>query len=676
MAEITRVHSDDPNQGDPQAPNAPNDEPLPVEEGIDSSGRPETQPIFLQEYWRGVGEPEPLPQVPAEETGGFEARPSTADLPALDGLLDFESEEGRDPSMSAIKSLSEFEAAFPSLPEGMIRLPDSGPDQDNDAKGDDDDGDGDGDGVGVGVGVGEEEDDETVPIPVTSGDDGERAASGNPAEVEDTGTFNPLGVKTTEAGNLNRLTEEASVDGLGELDAKSTHRFTGPLFSDEGATNLWEFAEKGIEGAGDGDGQIIADRYVTVGDLGAGGMARIIKVRHLNLGKEFALKIIHDDLSSDYQMRKIFIREARVASLMNHPSIVAVTDFGVDPNLGAYIVMEYLKGETLHDRLEREGRLRLPLAMDIGLQVAEALHYMHQQNIIHCDIKPENIFLSQPPKEMRRGAVVKLIDFGLSRREAMGAQLASSEVGGTPDFMAPEQIKGLAPQPSMDIYALGMLLYEMIAGEAAFMGSLEEVIAAQLNKPPDPPSTRMDEPLDESVDQLLLKALMKRPEDRQPSMGQVIFELRTVMDMLGIRSSRRRRAAVDRSHGREAGEGAKSEPRRDEAAMVFDHCPCPLFRIDTEPKILVANEAFCQFLGIPTVGEAVGMPLDETRLGHLYPTLRMEVLDAAMNKVALQRMLSFEKEGVRAVQVMLWLVPELDEAAGQTTFAGIITPIS
>ncbi len=644
------MHSDEPQQGDPQAPGAPKDEPLTVEEGTDAPRRQETQPIFLQEYWQKVGEAEPLPlpQVPAGESGGIVARPSTAELPALDGLLDFESEEGREPSASAIRSLSEFEAAFPSLPEGKLPLPESGPDHDEDPQ---------------------------APPPLTDAD-GVRAKSSYPSDPKRTTKFNPLAVKATAPSEVDRLARSASGDDLSEMDALSTYRFKGPLISEDGATNLWDFAEKAIQKANEEEGEIIADRYQIMGDIGAGGMARIIKVRHVNLGKEFALKIIHDDLSSDYQMQKIFIREARVASLMNHPSIVAVTDFGVDPKLGAYIVMEYLKGETLDARVEREGRLRLSLAMDIGLQVAEALHYMHQQNIIHCDIKPENIFLSEAPKELRRRVVVKLIDFGLSRREAMGAQLASSEVGGTPDFMSPEQIKGLAPQPSMDIYALGMLLYEMISGEVAFSGSLQEVINAQINQEPDPPSSRMDEPLDESVDQFICKALRKQPEDRQPSMGQVIFEMRTVMEMLGIQSSRRRRAAVDRSHARDAGDGSKPEKLRLEAAMVFDHCPCPLFRIDTEPKVLVANEAFCQFLGIPSVDEAIGVPLDETRLGHLYPNMRMEVLDAAVNKATVQRLLSFEKAGVRAVQVMLWLVPEFNEAEDETTFAGIITPLS
>jgi len=613
---------------------------------MDASPRAETQPIFLQEYWQGVGGPQPLPKPEDAGAGFMSAHPSSAELPALEGLLDFESPEDRNPSISAVTSLSEFEAAFPSLPEGGLRLPDSS--------------------LVTGEIRAEDLEDLEDIQPIST----------YPSDPKRTTKFHAVAVRETKVAGLDPSVVDPSLESFSELDAKSTYRFTGPLVSEDGSTNLWDFADKAIKAGHEGDGQVISDRYQTLGDLGAGGMARIIKVRHLNLGKEFALKIIHDDLSSDYQMRKIFIREARVASLMNHPNIVAVTDFGVDPKLGAYIVMEYLKGETLHDRLGREGRLRLPLAMDIGLQVAEALHYMHQQNIIHCDIKPENIFLSQPPKEMRRGAVVKLIDFGLSRREAMGAQLASSEVGGTPDFMAPEQIKGLAPQPSMDIYALGMLLYEMIAGEAAFSGSLQEVIAAQLEKTPDPPSARMDEPLDESVDQLILKALQKRPEDRQPSMGQVIFELRTVMDMLGIQSTRRRRAAVGRASLKEVGEVSKLDQRRAEAAMVFDHCPCPLFRIDTEPKILVANEAFCQFLGIAGVEEAVGMALDQTRLGRLYPNLRMEVLDAAVKKISLQRMLSFDKAGMRAVQVMLWLVPEFDEAAGEITFAGMIAPLS
>jgi len=480
-------------------------------------------------------------------------------------------------------------------------------------------------------------------------------------------------LEAMDAGNVGDLGDTGDTGDTGDatngIDVKATSQFQSLVLSDDTDTNIWDFSSGGMRPAtAEGTDEIVGERYRIIAPLATGGMARIHLVRHLNLGKEFALKIIHSDLSSDAQMRKNFIREARVSSLLEHPNIVQVTDFGVDTRHGAYIVMELLRGESLHDRLCRERRLRLHLALDIALQVAEALHYMHQQNIIHCDIKPENIFLAEPPRERRRRVVVKLIDFGLSRREALGAQLASSEVGGTPHFMAPEQIRGSAPQPSMDIYALGVLLYEMVVGALPFDGELSELLAAQLHEEPPVPSRMLDEPLDEYVDQLILKALAKNPADRQPSMGQMIFEIRTVMEMLGFRS-RRQRAEPKRA-------AAQEEPGVEEILRVFDRCPCPLFRIDTEPKILVANAAFCTFVGGREPVDPVGKPLDTTRLGKFYPNLRMDVLEAALNKTPIQRILTFHKDAERTVSVMIWLVPELDEETGATTFVGIIVPIS
>jgi serine/threonine-protein kinase len=471
------------------------------------------------------------------------------------------------------------------------------------------------------------------------------------------------------------LPEEAAPPRSATPPARSTRPRTPAAptaaAAEDPQTNVWSFTSDPLAGRKSEvlGKPIIADRYLILEDLGQGGMARIHKVRHLNLGKEFALKIIHAEMSGDAQMRKSFFREARVASQMDHPNIVQVTDFGADPVLGAYIVMEYLKGETLHDRMGREKRLRVSVALEVILQVAEALHYMHQQDIIHCDIKPENIFLCSLPSEQRRRVQVKLIDFGLSRRGAMGAQLARTEVGGTPHYMAPEQIRGLAPQPSMDIYALGVLLYEMLTGDPPFDGTVTELINAHLLEAPPPPSSRIAEPLDERVEALILKALEKDPADRQPSMGQVVYELRTLMDMLGIRQARRR-APVERATPPTGADALLDQPR-----LVFEHCPCPLFRVDTEPRVLAANPALCHFLGL-SLDQLVGRPLAETRLGLFYPGLRDEVLAAAEQSAPLQRLITFQKDATRAVSVMLWMVPEVDTLTGVITFTGVIVPLN
>lgn len=411
------------------------------------------------------------------------------------------------------------------------------------------------------------------------------------------------------------------------------------------------------------DSDIIADRYRMNEELAVGGMARIYRVTHINLEREFAMKILSEEMSARPVIRKNFVREAKVASQMEHPNIVQVTDFGVDDTYGAFIVMEYLKGETLRHRVHRQGPMRMPLALDLGLQLAEALHYIHERNIIHCDIKAENIFLVDEPKEQRRRTVAKLLDFGLSKTKAMGAQLARSEVGGTPHYMSPEHFAGVAPQPSMDIYSLGVLLYEMVVGKPPFDGTLEELAVAHHKERPKPPSERLDEPVDERVDELILKALEKKPEDRQTSMGQFVYELRTLMNMLGYKQKRVVQKTIERA----------PNPEQDEGRSVFENSPCPQFRVDQQMNIVVGNAAFCSFLGKPPA-ELMGKPLDQTKFRHVYPTLRTDFLECLLAKTDLQHHITIKKAKKADAQLLLWLVQEVDQSSDTITFSGIIVP--
>ena len=141
--------------------------------------------------------------------------------------------------------------------------------------------------------------------------------------------------------------------------------------------------------------RIVGGRYIIEGSLGEGGMGRIFKIRHRDLGKIFALKIIHHDLAQKPHIRDAFYREARMAAAMSHPNIIGVFDFGVDANHGAFLVMDYLNGETLAERLNRERVLSMNAACDIMLQCAEGLNYMHGLGVIHCDAYQKNTFCFQ-----------------------------------------------------------------------------------------------------------------------------------------------------------------------------------------------------------------------------------------------------------------------------------------
>ncbi len=438
--------------------------------------------------------------------------------------------------------------------------------------------------------------------------------------------------------------------------------------TDELDTGVWEGHRVPRHTPGNTQ-RIIARRYRVVERLAHGGMARIYKVKHINLGKIFALKVVDRRSDAARRIEQLFFREAKVASVMNHPNIVQVTDFGLDDDLGAYIVMEYLRGETLHARLRRELELHQSLsissALDIGLQTAEALHYMHSQNIIHCDIKSENIFLCKQQTEHRQRTVVKLIDFGLSRSKATHLQLARAEVAGTPEYMAPELLRGRAPQPSMDIYSLGVLFFEMLTGRLPFLGNVADVIRQQLDRPAPSPSKLLQDPLDERVEAFVMRALEKDPLRRHESMGRVIFELRTLMEMLNLREGHRTRARPER---------ASQEPSH--IRDFFHKSPLPMFLLDGKARIVTANRAFRHFVGMEK-RDMSGMAIDSTRLAYVYPDIvrDLEAARRTRRRKPLQRILSFTQPDGKRIPMMSWLTPQRDDSGRVTRFLCYVHPL-
>src|SRR5579871_4724771 len=184
---------------------------------------------------------------------------------------------------------------------------------------------------------------------------------------------------------------------------------------------------------------LIGGRYQIVQRIGQGGMGKVYKVQHVHLARTFALKIISNQVAETDEARELFYREARFASAMSHPGITSVVDFGEDEKVGMFMVMEFVDGEPLHKILFREKRLETRKACEIVLQVAEALHYIHRQNVVHCDIKTENILIGEEELEAKRTKmVVKLLDFGLAR--PLVASRLSTSLSGTPHYVAPERI--------------------------------------------------------------------------------------------------------------------------------------------------------------------------------------------------------------------------------------------
>jgi serine/threonine-protein kinase len=217
----------------------------------------------------------------------------------------------------------------------------------------------------------------------------------------------------------------------------------------------------------------LADRYAIDREIGRGGMATVYLAEDLKHHRKVAVKVLRPELSASLGSER-FLREIRIEASLEHPNIVPLHDSGYANGL-PYYVMPYVEGESLRDLLEREEQLSLETALKIADSVAEGLEYAHRQDVVHRDIKPENILLA--------GERVMIADFGIARAasDAGGERLTATGVSiGTPEYMSPEQAAGdEKADVRTDIYALGCVLYEMLAGEPPFTGRTRSAILAR-----------------------------------------------------------------------------------------------------------------------------------------------------------------------------------------------------
>ena len=240
-------------------------------------------------------------------------------------------------------------------------------------------------------------------------------------------------------------------------------------------------------------GATVASKYRIRRVIGRGSMGVVCEAEHLEIGKRVAIKLIEASLTGLSEIATRFRREARAASLVESHHIVQVFDVGSDDALGLYLVMEYLAGEDLAQLLAREKRLAPERATRIALQVARGLVKAHEAGVVHRDLKPANIFLCARDDDE---PVVKILDFGISKvidstRAGPASRLKLTRDGmvvGTPQYMSPEQAQGYAVDERTDVWALGLVLYEMLAGRPAYpeLPTYEQFIIHLVSRPPDP----------------------------------------------------------------------------------------------------------------------------------------------------------------------------------------------
>mgnify|MGYP001826734852 CR=1 FL=1 len=270
-------------------------------------------------------------------------------------------------------------------------------------------------------------------------------------------------------------------------------------------------------------GEVLADKYEITGKIGEGGMGAVYKARHLGLGRMVAIKTLLPELVKSSDMLSRFQQEARAASSIGNPHIVNVFDLGRTDSGAMFQVMELLEGESLDALIQRSAPLDIPFTINIGVQILGALNAAHKRSIVHRDLKPENIFLCSTDDEL---PFVKLLDFGVSKvlrpleftAPGQTSIVTKTQVGsvvGTPLYMAPEQAGGVPDiDPRADLWAIGVVLYQMLTGTTPFNGATyHAVLYALLDGTVPPPSTlRSDIP--PGLESVLMKALAKNRDNR------------------------------------------------------------------------------------------------------------------------------------------------------------------
>jgi serine/threonine-protein kinase len=282
-------------------------------------------------------------------------------------------------------------------------------------------------------------------------------------------------------------------------------------------------------------GRVIAGRFQLMRKLGDGGMGEVYLAEQQPMGRMVALKVLRSGLAEDPNQVERFKREAQAISRLQHPNTVIVHDFGQSPDGTLFIAMEYLEGETLASVLEREGRIDATRMRHVFSQICGSLAEAHEQRIVHRDLKPENIFLTT------RGGVkdfVKVLDFGIAKVNdtATGGKLETltraGAIFGTPQYMSPEQIKGGDLDARADVYALGVMLYQVLAGHLPWQAATAvEMLTKHLAEAPAPLSLpTVEARLAARLEAVAMRALSKKREDRPASVPAFMTELNAAFE--------------------------------------------------------------------------------------------------------------------------------------------------
>jgi hypothetical protein len=278
-------------------------------------------------------------------------------------------------------------------------------------------------------------------------------------------------------------------------------------------------------------GRTLNGRYRLEARIGAGGMSTVYRALDETLERHVAVKLLNREVAGDADQLERFRREARAVAQLSHPHIVGVIDAGEDRDAEhpqPYIVFEYIEGETLKERIRRQGRLPIAEAVAYAIEIARALGAAHAHHIVHRDVKPQNVLIDEEGS-------AKVTDFGIARTLDEDGLTADGRVLGTTDYVSPEQALGQPVTGQSDLYSLGIVLFEMLAGEVPFKGPNQVAVAMKHVREPLPDIQRLRPEVSAALAAVIEKATSKRRKDRYADDAELICDLE---DVLAIETSR------------------------------------------------------------------------------------------------------------------------------------------
>ncbi|HEX6387676.1 MAG TPA: protein kinase [Anaerolineae bacterium] len=312
-------------------------------------------------------------------------------------------------------------------------------------------------------------------------------------------------------------------------------------------------------------------RYELLERVGSGGMAAVYKAQDRALGRIVAVKMLHENLTSDQDFLRRFQHEAYAAANLAHPNIVTIHDIGRDDHRH-YIVMEYVEGKTLkeiiRERYQNDQPIPISQALDLAIQICAGIGYAHRANLVHCDVKPQNVIVTRDER-------VKVADFGIARAVSQATGLhQESQIWGTPHYFSPEQAAGEAATPASDVYAIGIILFELLCGRLPFEAESQTAMALKHIQSPPPLITEFNPTVPVQLERIINKILSKEPAGRYRTAGQLGRILSTyrersqadtgivqpVLDQAGVPVSEQTTQIYQRPAGEETVQSAQDTP--------------------------------------------------------------------------------------------------------------------